>query len=112
MDRFIALENIRHFRDRLWSESDPDTRLRLHRLLLAEEDKLAADLEVLADIERHIADGNGRIERQQGLVANMRLDGHRSLSVAQALLDGMIETQHLHVQYREHILIKIKDNRL
>jgi hypothetical protein len=47
MDRFIARENIRHFRDRLWSESDPDTRLRLHRLLLAEEDKLAADLDSL-----------------------------------------------------------------
>jgi hypothetical protein len=44
MDRYIARENIKHFRDRLWSEIDQDVRARLQQLLVAEEDKLAANL--------------------------------------------------------------------
>jgi hypothetical protein len=50
MDRFIARENIRHFRDRLISETDPTVRSSLQRLLVEEEDKLAKDLELLADL--------------------------------------------------------------
>jgi hypothetical protein len=112
VDRFIARENIKHFRDRLWSENDRDTWSRIQKLLVAEEDKLGADLELLADIERHIADGSQRIERQQALVAIMQRDGHDGLPVAQALLDGMIEGQILHVAYRERTLTAIKQNRL
>jgi hypothetical protein len=112
MDRFIALENIKHFRDRLWTEPDADMRSRLHNLLVAEEDKLAADLELLANIDRHIADGDGRIARQQSLVANMERDGHNGIEQAQCLLDGMRDTQVLHQNYRRRILIEIDQNRL
>jgi hypothetical protein len=75
MDRFIARENIKHFRDRLWSEVDQNERVRLRDLLIAEEDKLAADLELLADIDRHISHGNHRIDGQRALVNAMERDG-------------------------------------
>ncbi|MGC1359507.1 MAG: hypothetical protein WA851_27660, partial [Xanthobacteraceae bacterium] len=42
MNTFVARENIRRFRDRLWSETDGSKRARLRDLLLAEEDKLGA----------------------------------------------------------------------
>jgi hypothetical protein len=112
MDRFIARENIKHFRDRLWSETDTDTRARLQTLLVAEEDKLAADLELLADIDRHIADGDRRMERQQALVTAMERDGHNGLSQARVLLNGMTEGLLLHKRYRQQILIRINENPL
>jgi hypothetical protein len=112
MDRFIARRNINRFRDRLWSESDPDARILLQRLLVTEEDKLAADLELFADVDQHIADCNRRIERQQALVAIMDCDNHDGVQIARTLLDGMIESQHLHTEYRRRILIKIEQNHL
>lgn len=112
VDRFIARANIKHFRDRLWSEVDPHVRSRIQKLLVAEEDKLGASYEVLADIERHIADGDHRIARQRALVAAMQRDGHDRLSEAKALLDSLIEGQVLHVRYRERTLAAIKQNRL
>jgi hypothetical protein len=52
MDRFIALENIRH--PRLRSETRPTVRSTIQRLLVEEEAKLAADLELLADVTPEI----------------------------------------------------------
>lgn len=112
MYRFIARENIRYFRDRLWSEVDPDARGRLRKLLIAEEDKLGADQALLADIDRHISDGRHRIDKQQTLVTAMERDGHNGLALARILLDCMIETQLLHQAYRRHILIKVEQNEL
>jgi hypothetical protein len=111
MERPIAWENIKDFRDRLWSESDPNIRSHLQKLLITEEDKLGAKLELVSDIERHILESNRRIERQQALVATMARDGHDGLSRAEALLDGLIESRLLHVDYRERILIAINQNR-
>ena len=108
MDRFIARENIRHFRDRLCIETDPDLRSRLHQLLVAEEDKLGADLELLTDVQRHISDGNHRIDRQRAIVANMERDGHNGLAQARVLLEGLRESQLLLEEYRQRILITIE----
>jgi hypothetical protein len=82
MDRFVARENIKHFRDRLWSETDHKVRARLRQLLIVEEDKLAADLELLAAVDRHMSDGSRRIERQRALVNAMERDGHNGLAQA------------------------------
>ncbi|MBV9740659.1 MAG: hypothetical protein JOZ30_13540, partial [Hyphomicrobiales bacterium] len=51
MDRFIARENIRHFRELLWMETDPDVRARLQNSLIEEEDKLGASYDLLADVQ-------------------------------------------------------------
>jgi len=106
MDRFIARENIKHFQDRLRVEIDPHTRSRLHKLLVAEEDKLGADFELLADVERYIADGNRRI------ITDMERDGHNGLVQARVLLEGLVESQWLIKNYRRRILIEISRNGL
>jgi hypothetical protein len=112
MDRFVARENIRHFRDRLWLEVDRHARARLQELLIAEEDKLGKDLELLADIDRHLSDGNRRIDSQRTRVNTMERDGHNGLAQARILLDCMVETQLLHRAYRRRVLIEIKQNEL
>jgi hypothetical protein len=112
MDRFIARENIKHFRDRLSVEIDLDMRSRLHKLLVAEEDKLGADFELLADVERHIADGNRRIKRQRAIVTDMQRDGHDGLVQARVLLESLMDSQLLSKNYRRRILMEITQNGL
>ena len=112
MDRFIARENIRHFRERLWVETDPDTRLRLRTYLIEEEDKLGASHELLGDVERHIADGDGLIEKQRALVAQRERERHNCADRSRRLLELYIENQSLHKSYRELVLIRIRQNGL
>ncbi len=51
MDRFVARQNIDHFRDKLATETDEERREMLLRLLADEEAKLAA-LDKTAPIKR------------------------------------------------------------
>jgi hypothetical protein len=111
MDRFVARENIKHFRDRLRSEVDPATRATLHNLLVEEEDKLAADLALLGDLEHEISKCDGMIERQTALVAGIEANGGDG-AVARTLLEAIVETKSLHQQYRRRITIRIDENRL
>jgi hypothetical protein len=75
VEKFVARENIRHYRDRLETETDPAMRSRLHRLLVEEEDKFGHSSETLHEIETHIADGKKRVNKQQALLASMERDG-------------------------------------
>jgi hypothetical protein len=111
VDRFIAQENIKHLRNRLWSEGEPGLRSSLQKLLVEEEDKFGANVEMLADLDRHIDDGNHRIARQRVLVATMRRDGNAGLGLASNVLDTMIETQGLHERYRVQVLAAVERNR-
>jgi hypothetical protein len=78
MDRFIAAQNIKHFRDRLRCEPDQVTRATLQNLLVQEEDKLAADLALLDDLDQEIAKCDAIIERQQALVVTIESKGSDS----------------------------------
>jgi hypothetical protein len=111
MDQFVTRANIGHFRDRLSREVNPETTF-LQRLLVEEEDKLGADLESLADAQRHIEDGHHRIERQRALVATIERYGLKGLDHAKCLLDGLAETQVLYQHYYDRLLIKISENQL
>jgi hypothetical protein len=112
MNRYKVRENIKLFRERLSREVNPETRALLQKLLLEEEDKLGADLEALADVQQHIADGSRRIEKQRALVGIMERDGHKGLDHAKALLNGLLEAQFLHKYYHKRILLKISNNQL
>ena len=96
MFKFLVWENIGHFRDRLWSEVDPNVRERLRKLLIAEMDKLGKDEELLADLDRQISDGKCRIDRQRALLAAMDRDGHNGIANARILLDRMLVLTFLH----------------
>jgi hypothetical protein len=91
MDRFIAQENVNHFRDRLRSEADPTVRSTLQRLLVEEDDKLAKDLGLLDDLAREIAKCRRWIEKKQVLVEDLERDG-RDVTTARALINGVTET--------------------
>jgi hypothetical protein len=111
MDRLIARINIRYYRDMLLSDLVPEVRLRVHKLLVQEEDKLAKDLELLVEIERHIGEGARRIEAQQARVHIMRANRHNGVKVAQAFLDGMMESQQISMEYRQLVKKEIERNR-
>jgi hypothetical protein len=111
MDRLIARINIRYYRDMLLSDLGPEVRLRVHKLLVEEENKLAKDLELLADIERHIGEGARRIEAQQARLRTMRADRHNGVKGAQAFLDGMMESQQISMEYRRLVQKEIERNR-
>ena len=112
MRRFIARENITHFRALLESEVDPSKRLTLRTLLLQEEDKFGADCESLNDVERHIADGKGRIERQRVLIADLERNGRNGVAQARVILEILMDSQTLLCAYRERILTKLNNGPL
>jgi hypothetical protein len=57
----------------------------------------------LAAAERHIAEGQARLERQEQLVAKLERNG-RETKEAIAILATMKQTQELHLQDRDRIL--------
>ncbi len=107
MEKFIAQENIRHFRDRLETETDPTARFLLHRLLVQEEDKLGHDSEALREIENHIARAKDHVNRQQALIASLERDGRDTTQVL-VLLSAYSETLLVYENQREKILIKLQ----
>lgn len=111
MDKFVAQENIRHFRDRLETETDPRARSLLHRLLVQEEDKLGHDTEALREIEHHIARAKDHVTRQQALAASLERDG-RDTSHVLLLLNAYNETLLAYENQREKILIKLQRSRI
>jgi hypothetical protein len=112
MDRFVARENIRHFRDLLWSELTSAERSRVQKLLVEEEDKFGRDQELLFLIEGHIANGNRVISQQQARVASLRQRGDKDVDRAQTLLDSMTESQRLLVRYHEQVVTHVRRNHL
>ena len=109
MNTFVARENIRRFRDRLWSETDGSKRARLRDLLLAEEDKLGADLATLAYLERNIADARRRIELQRSIFDGTKDGDQRALE--RAILENMIKSEKLFREICDRILCKLDRNR-
>jgi hypothetical protein len=110
MDRFIARENIKHFNDRLQSEVNPATRTLVERLLVDEENKLGLDTALLAEVERAIENFDAIIETQKKLVGTLKRDGHDGVARAQALLDGLMQSQILHREYHHKMLRAFNHN--
>jgi hypothetical protein len=109
MDHFVARENIRHFRNRLRSETDRLSRSVLQRLLVEEENKLAADVELLKDLAQEIAKGQQRIDRQRALITTLEGNGD-DVTTARALLDGLTESLILYQDYRQRLASRLEQN--
>ena len=109
MDRFIARENINHFRDRLRSEPDPTTRSTLQRLLVDEEDKLAKDQGLLDGLAREIEKCQDWIARQRLRIEDLERDGHDA-TAATALLNGVTETLVIHQEYRHRVATRLNQD--
>jgi hypothetical protein len=105
MDRCVEKRNVRHLRGRLFSELEPHTRSCVERLLVEEENKLGADLELIAEVERAIANFDALIVTQQALVAALERPGHECDARDRGLLDGMRQSQRLHKEYHQSLLV-------
>jgi len=104
MDRFIARANIKHFGDRLCSEGDTAMRCRLQKLLIAEEDKLGQDLEMISEVERTISGLDTLIEAQASVVATFNGRAGDDLDGARRFLDGLVETHTLYKGYYRRLV--------
>jgi hypothetical protein len=111
VERFIARQNVAHFRKELTSEISPERRAGLLRLLVKEEDKLGLDLQQLADLERYIAEAKIRVARQQGIIASLEAD-ERDTAIARALLDTYVQPLDLHEKLRQKVIGRLEQNRL
>jgi hypothetical protein len=105
MDRCVEKRNVRHLRGRLFSELEPHTRSCVERLLVEEENKLGADLELIAEVERAIANFDALIIAQQALAAALERPGHECDARDRGLLDGLRQSQRLHKEYHQSLLV-------
>jgi hypothetical protein len=111
MDKFVARENIRHFWERLETETNPTTRSLLHELLVQEEDKLGHNSEALQQIDNHIATAKGHVARQQACLASIEGNGHDTTQ-ALALLNAYSETLLIFENQRKKILSRLQQSSL
>ena len=111
MDRCIARQNVRHLRGRLFSELEPRTRSCVERLLVEEENKLGADLELIAEVERAIANFDALIVTQQALAAALERHEHECDARDRGLLDGLRQSQRLHKEYHQSLLVRFMQGR-
>jgi hypothetical protein len=110
LDRFVARDNTNRFRDQLRFETDPTKRSILRKLLVEEEDKLAADFALLEDVAREIANCQQRIDRQRALVEALERCG-RDVTTAEALLSAIMESLILHQDYRQRVATRLDQTR-
>jgi hypothetical protein len=59
--------------------------------------------ELLVEIERHVALGEGHITRQRETITELERGGHSTVS-AHRLLYLFLETQELHIGHRDRLL--------
>ncbi len=103
MDHLLRTrENIDHFRRQLATETSRDLRRLLQGLLVDEEDKLGASMELLEDIEQAIKEGEARIERQKTLIQDLERNGHDT-SVAGELLVAFSDLSAFYARYRHKL---------
>jgi hypothetical protein len=112
MDRFVAIQRIRRFRDLLNGELDFVQRARLRKMLVDEEDKLGASLALLDDVESEISRGDLLIARQSARVATMERGEQIGVEQARILLDCLKDSRNLHEWYRQKVLAQIGTNKV
>jgi hypothetical protein len=109
MDKFVARENIRHFRDRLETETEPSARSLLRTLMVQEEDRFGHNSEALHEIEKLIARAKECVNRQKGAIASIERDG-RDKAQALALLGAYSENLLAFENQREKILSRLQQS--
>lgn len=111
MDRFIARENIKHFVDRLQTETDDCTRATVQRLLIAEEDKFAKLSERLDMVDQNILRIADLAVLQRAKVNDMRLDGDGA-ALAHRHLANLEQLYELFVTSRQRVVIMMDKSSL
>jgi hypothetical protein len=102
VEKFLCERNIDAFVDRLRVTRDGIERETLLRLLIQEEDKFARTSEYCSMLERHIAAGEARIQKQRQLIERLKQNS-RILQDAEFVLQTLITTQELFVRQHQRL---------
>jgi rubrerythrin len=85
MDRFIAGENIKHYRRELENGVNEPTRATMLRLLVEEENHLGHTREQLSKLDRHIGRLSEIMARHRDLMDKLQSNGQSSERAARVL---------------------------
>ena len=87
--QFVSELNVARFVEKLHIEDDPAKRASLQRLLLKELENLGFDCKQLGRVQRQIAEGRRRIEKQQAVVEKLRANG-QDVELAENTLSNLV----------------------
>jgi hypothetical protein len=107
MRKFVAMQNSERVRVQLNNETNPARRILLQRLLVEEEDKVGATLELLVAVQRGVNDCRRQIAELRSLIADCRTDCPDT-TVAKARLETLVASRVLHETYRRKLRSKLR----
>ena len=100
--KFIAYQNVTHFRNQLENGAEGGRRAVLLKLLVEEEDKLGLTREQLGEVDQQIARIKGIVAQQIEAVAMLKANGH-PMERAEGYLSKLIDLLAVHEAQREKI---------
>jgi hypothetical protein len=106
MRKFVAMRNSERFREQLHNETNPARRILLQRLLVEEEDKVGATLELLVAVQQGINDCRRQMAELRSLIADRGTDCPDT-TVAKARLETLMASRVLHETYCRKLQSKL-----
>jgi hypothetical protein len=110
MDRFIARENVKHYRRELENGVDGPTRATLLQLLVEEENHLGHTREQLSKLDRHIARLSEIMARHVELMDKLQSIG-RPLERAPVVLATLNDLMAAYLTHRQWITAALVDGK-
>jgi hypothetical protein len=110
MDRFIARENIKHYRRELENGVDEPTRATMLRLLVAEEDHFGHTREQLAKLDRHFSLLSEIIARHVDFTDKLQSMGG-PLGRAPMVLATLNDLMAVYIGHRQTITLALADGK-
>ena len=110
MDKFIARENIKHFRRELENGVDGPRRATMLRLLVEEENHFGLTREQLSKLDRHISLLSEIMARQVELIDKLQSLGS-PLERAPMVLATLNDLMAVYLNHRQTIIAALGDGR-
>jgi rubrerythrin len=110
MDRFIARENIKHYRRELENGVDDPTRATMLRLLVEELNHLGLAREQLAKLDRHISRLSEIMARHVDLMDKLQSNGQPS-ERASTVLATYNDLMAVYIAHRQTITAALADGK-
>ncbi len=110
MDRFIARENVKHYRRELENGVDGQARATMLKLLVEEENHLGLTREQLARLDHHIARLSEIMARHVDLMDKLRSIG-RPLERAPMVLATLNDLMAIYLVHRQRITAALADGK-
>jgi predicted nuclease with TOPRIM domain len=110
MERFIAVENIKHYRRELENGVDEPTRATMLKLLVEEENHLGHTREQLAKLDRHISQLSEIMARHVDLMDKLQSMG-RPLEQAPMVLATYNDLMAAYLMHRQTLTAALADGK-